>query len=123
MADVQQLAQQFTQFFYQTFSVRANRNQLVTMYAPTAQLNYNGRTYNGQEGANTLFMNNFQLGDMQVNPIQVSSVSAAGGALVSTYCEFQEASGMKGTFCQSFILLPDATGNITIGGDIFAVNM
>ncbi|KAF7590568.1 Nuclear transport factor 2 [Aspergillus hancockii] len=119
MADFQSIAQQFVQFYYQTFD--ANRAQLAGLYRDQSMLTFETNSVQGVGGIiEKLTSLPFQKVVHQVGTLDAQPSNEQGGILVMvTGALLVDEEQKPMNYTQTFQLLPDGAGSYFVFNDIF----
>ncbi|TQB72940.1 Nuclear transport factor 2 [Monascus purpureus] len=119
MADFTSVAQQFVQFYYQTFD--SNRAGLAGLYRDQSMLTFETSSVQGVAGIVEKLTNlPFQKVVHQVATFDAQPSSDAGGILVMvTGALLVDDEQKPMSYTQSFQLLPDGQGSYFVFNDIF----
>lgn len=121
---INQLAQQFTDQYYQTFQPKMQRLNVINFYSPNCNAVYNGRLYQSQQGLQELFEKRFQMNDLQIIPTSVNAAPAGDAIIISVLGKLIEPTQqINALFSQTFLLVNDGQGNFSILSDIFSIDM
>ncbi|KAE8349718.1 hypothetical protein BDV28DRAFT_140626 [Aspergillus coremiiformis] len=119
MADFQNIAQQFVQFYYQTFD--QNRETLAGLYRDQSMLTFETASVQGVAGIiEKLTSLPFQKVAHQVGTLDAQPSNQQGGILVMvTGALLVDEEQKPMNYTQSFQLMPDGQGSYFVFNDIF----
>ncbi|KAL8862065.1 MAG: hypothetical protein Q9178_001520 [Gyalolechia marmorata] len=119
MADFQNIAQQFTQFYYNTFD--ENRSNLAALYREQSMLTFESDAIVGTAAIVEKLTNlPFQKVKHQLTTLDAQPSSAEGGIIVMvTGALMVDEEQRPMNYTQVFQLLPDGTGSYFVFNDMF----
>ncbi|KAB8229938.1 Nuclear transport factor 2 [Aspergillus alliaceus] len=119
MADFQSIAQQFVQFYYQTFD--SNRASLAGLYRDQSMLTFETNSVQGVANiTEKLTSLPFQKVAHQVGTLDAQPSNQDGGILVMvTGALLVDEEQKPMNYTQTFQLLPDGAGSYFVFNDIF----
>jgi len=119
MADFNTIAQQFTDFYYNTFD--ADRNKLAALYRDNSMLTFETSAVQGTAGIiEKLSGLPFQQVKHQVATLDAQPSSEQGGILVLVTGKLLvDAEQNPMSYTQAFQLLPDGAGSYFVFNDVF----
>ncbi|KAF9009446.1 nuclear transport factor 2 [Cyathus striatus] len=122
MADINNIAKQFTDFYYQTFD--SNRSQLLSLYRDSSMLTFEGTPIQGAT-AITEKLTNLPFATVlhKVTTIDAQPSSPTVASLIVSVTGLLVVDGSENPlqFSQVFQLIPDA-GSYYVFNDIFRLN-
>ncbi|KAJ9620570.1 Nuclear transport factor 2 [Taxawa tesnikishii (nom. ined.)] len=119
MADFQQVAQQFTEFYYKTFD--SDRSQLIALYKDQSMLTFENEPHQGG-AAITQKLTSLPFAKVQheIASLDAQPSNMEGGILVLVSGRLlvdEEQRPMS--YTQAFQLLPDGAGSYFVFNDVF----
>ncbi|KAL9612643.1 MAG: hypothetical protein Q9167_002770 [Letrouitia subvulpina] len=119
MGDFNQIAQQFTEFYYNTFD--QNREQLAALYRDQSMLTFETAAVQGTSGIlEKLTSLPFSKIKHQVSTLDAQPSNEAGGILVMvTGALLVDEEQRPMNYTQTFQLLPDGAGSYFVFNDVF----
>ncbi|KAB8291424.1 hypothetical protein EYC80_010098 [Monilinia laxa] len=118
MANFQDVAKQFTEFYYNQFD--ADRNQLATLYRENSMLTFESASVLGA-GAIVQKLGSlpFEKVKHQVSTLDAQPSGEHGGILILITGAFVDEEQRPMNYSQAFQLMPDGAGSYFIFNDVF----